>query len=113
MGVSRNQSHKAVFYVATFVAVTVVGTVLCLRDHSVIGFVAWIALVVGSLLLLVSWHACAFAYRCRDCGHEFQISLWTDLLGPHGLSKGEGWKYLRCPKCKQRTRAIVVPKEGG
>ncbi|MBC7264604.1 MAG: zinc ribbon domain-containing protein [Chloroflexi bacterium] len=113
MGILRNHSRKTLLYVATFIAVTIVVAVLVKPDRTAIGFVAWAALILVSLLLLVAWHARAFAYRCRDCGHEFQISLWTDLLSPHGLSKGGGWKYLRCPKCGQRTMAIVIPKGGG
>jgi len=38
------------------------------------------------------------AYRCRNCGHEFEISLRTDLIRPHGIGNG-GWKYLECPQC--------------
>jgi DNA-directed RNA polymerase subunit RPC12/RpoP len=68
-----------------------------------------VALVIG-LLLLVGWHARAFAYRCRNCGHEFAISLLTDLVSPHGPGRGGGWKFLRCPRCGRWTRAFVIRK---
>lgn len=111
MSVNKNQQRKALLYTAAFVAVAAIGAALFLRTRSVAGFVVWLVLVVGSLSLLVGWHARTFAYRCRNCGHEFEISPWTDLISPHGPSKEGGWKYLRCPKCRQRTRATVITKE--
>ena len=63
------------------------------------------------LLLFVRWHARTFAYRCRNCDNEFEISVLTDFVSPHGIGlKGDGWKLLRCPRCGRWTRARVVPK---
>jgi DNA-directed RNA polymerase subunit RPC12/RpoP len=110
MSANKNQQRKTILYVAVFIAVATIGAALFLSTRSVAGWVLWVVLVVGSLLLLVSWHARTFAYRCRNCGHEFEISPWVDLISPHGLGKEGGWKYLRCPRCGQRTRATVIPR---
>ena len=75
------------------------------------GFVVWVVLVGGGLLLLVGSHARTFAYRCRNCGQQFDISLRMDLAGPQWPTKEGAWKYLRCPKCGQRSRATVIIKE--
>jgi DNA-directed RNA polymerase subunit RPC12/RpoP len=113
MSANKNQQLKALLYVAAFVAVVVIGGALLLGTRSVVGLAAWVILVIGGLLLLVGWHARAFAYQCRNCGHEFAISLWMDLISPQWPGKEGGWKYLRCPQCGRRSWAMVIPKEGG
>lgn len=110
MAANKSQQSKALLYAVAFAAVAVIGAALFLSTRSVAGSVVWVVLVGGGLWLLVGWHARTYAYRCRNCGHEFEISPWTDLISPHGLGKEGGWKYLRCPKCGQRTRAMVIPK---
>jgi len=97
-------------YLAGFVAVAAAGGIVFLGTHTVAGVIAWIVLVLGALLLLVGWHARTYAYRCPNCAQEFEISLWTDLISPHGWGKRGGWKYLCCPHCGRRARATVVPK---
>ena len=109
MAANKSQQSKSLLYAVAFAAVAVIGAALFLSTRSVAGFVVLVVLV-GGLPFLVVWHARTYAYRCRNCGHEFEISPWTDLISPHGLSKEGGWKYLRCPECGQRTRAMVIPK---
>ncbi len=58
------------------------------------------------LLLLVRWHARNFAYRCPECGQEFEISVFTDFISPHGVGK----KYLKCPRCQKRSWANETEK---
>jgi len=70
----------------------------------------WVALVIGGLLLLISWHSKATAYLCPKCGYEFEISVLTDFLGPHGVDKDDGWKYLKCPNCSARSRMKILVK---
>jgi len=106
---NKSQQSKALLYAVAFAAVAVIGAALFLSTRSVAGFVVLVVLV-GGLPFLVVWHARTYAYRCRNCGHEFEISPWVDLISPHGLGKEGGWKYLRCPKCGQRTRAMVIPR---
>ncbi|MBN1218618.1 MAG: zinc ribbon domain-containing protein [Anaerolineae bacterium] len=97
---------KTIVFVVVFVAIIIVGAIFLLPAY----WYVWLALVIGGLFWLVSWHAKQFAYRCANCGHEFEISALTDLVSPHGIGKAEGWKYLKCPNCQQRTRAAVLKK---
>ena len=97
---------RTIIYVAVFVAVIIVWAIFLLSGYWYI----WLILVIGSLFLLVRWHAKKFAYRCPKCGHEFEISTFTNFISPHGLSKSGGWKYLKCPKCHERLRATVIKK---
>jgi len=62
------------------------------------------------LFFLVRWHAGNFAYRCLKCSHEFEISAFVDFISPHGPDKSGGWKYLKCPKCHEKSRAAVIKK---
>lgn len=77
----------------------------------------WFALVIGGLILLVRWHNSTFGFRCEKCGHQFGISLLTNLISPHGIGRGQagarGWKLLRCPKCRKFSRATVIRKHKG
>jgi DNA-directed RNA polymerase subunit RPC12/RpoP len=97
---------RTALYVGLFVALLIVGAALLLRAYAYL----WLLLVVGGLVLLVRWHARRFAYRCPACGHEFEISPWTDLISPHGVSRRGGWKLLKCPHCGKRARAVVLGK---
>jgi DNA-directed RNA polymerase subunit RPC12/RpoP len=73
-----------------------------------IGLVVWLSVfATGSLFLLVRWHARHTAYRCPACGHEFEISLLTDLASLQIPDK----KYLKCPRCGRRKWATVLMKE--
>jgi len=97
---------RTIVYIAVFVAVIIIGAIFLLPAY----FYIWLILFIGGLFLLVRWHAKNFAYRCPKCGYEFEISTFTDFISPHGLSKNGGWKYLKCPKCHERSRATVIKK---
>ena len=71
----------------------------------------WVALVIGGLLILVAWHAKTTAYLCPRCGYEFEISVFTDFLSLHGVTKEKAWKYLKCPKCHHRSRMRILVKK--
>ena len=64
-----------------------------------------LALVLGLLAftLLVAWTRRADTYRCRGCGHEFAISLATNLVSPQWPTPSGGFKYLRCPSCRHEV----------
>ena len=70
----------------------------------------WIALVACGLVILVAWHAKATVYHCPKCDYEFEISVLTDFLNPHGVDRNGGWKYLKCPNCSQRSRMQILVK---
>jgi DNA-directed RNA polymerase subunit RPC12/RpoP len=98
--------RRTAVYIGLYVALVIGGAVLWLPDQ----WYLWLLLVAGGLVLLVRWHARRFAYRCGHCGHEFEISAWTDLASPQGIGKEGGWKLLRCPRCGERSRAVVIKK---
>jgi DNA-directed RNA polymerase subunit RPC12/RpoP len=98
---------RTVIYLIIFVLIFISGAIFLLPTH----FWLWLILVSGVLFLLVGWHAKTFAYRCPRCGHEFEVSLLLDFISPHGPSKDGGWKYLKCPKCQRRSRALVIKRK--
>jgi ABC-type transport system involved in cytochrome bd biosynthesis fused ATPase/permease subunit len=75
----------------------------------------WIIIVAFIVLILVNWHSKTFGYRCTKCREEFGVTFLTELISAHGISKKEdgtsyGWYYLKCPKCKEKSKAIVIKK---
>ncbi len=94
------------------IAAISVGAVFLLLAHWYI----WLTIVGAIILLMVAWHAKSFGYRCANCGHEFEVSIVTELVSAHGISKSKdghsyGWYYLKCPNCQERSRATVIKKE--
>jgi hypothetical protein len=71
------------------------------------GFMVWLLFVLLGTFGLARWNARHSGYRCAHCGHEFEISTLTELVSPHS-SGGGGWKYLRCPRCDQKSRARAL-----
>jgi DNA-directed RNA polymerase subunit RPC12/RpoP len=68
----------------------------------------WLILVIGGLCLIVGWHTKSYAYRCRECGSEFEIDFITNLFAPHGIDKDGAWEWLKCPNCQKRRKADVI-----
>lgn len=97
---------RTIIYLVVFAAVIIIGAIFILPVYWYI----WLILVMGSLFLLVRWHAKNFAYRCSKCGYELEISTFIDFISPHGLGKGGGWKNLKCPKCHEKSKATVIKK---
>ncbi|HDS44520.1 MAG TPA: zinc ribbon domain-containing protein [Methanomicrobia archaeon] len=105
-GTTKEDWMRTMVSVTLFAAITIIGAILLVPSYWYI----WLVLVAVSLLLLLRWHAHTFAYRCANCGHEFELSAFADLISPHGPGNGGGWKYLRCPNCHKRSRATVIRK---
>ena len=103
---TREDWVRTTAYVAVFVAAITIATIFLLPAYWYI----WITLAAAGLFLLVQWHAKNFAYRCPRCGHEFEISTFTDLTSPHWPSKSGGWKRLECPRCHETVKAAVTKK---
>ena len=101
---------KTILYVAAFLLVAIIGGVIASVFRSWFSYIVFGIVVFVSLMLLVRWHTRTFAYLCAVCGHEFEISIWKDLLSPHGVDKQGGWKYLRCPSCGRWMKARLIPK---
>jgi hypothetical protein len=103
---SKNDWVKTIVYVAVFIAV-LIGSVFLLWPAY---WYLWFLVLGAGVFLLVLWHNQNYAYRCSHCGHGFEISLWVDFISPQGINAQGGWKYLKCPACRQRTKAIVLKK---
>lgn len=100
---------RTIIYLAIYIGAIVLGAFLLLPNY---GYV-WIIVVVFGMIALVRWHSKTTVYRCTNCGNEFQISISTDFISPHGLGKDEagktyGWKYLKCQACGKRMKAVIV-----
>jgi DNA-directed RNA polymerase subunit RPC12/RpoP len=105
----RKDWWRALAFLAIYLAVLGVMSIYLLISY----WYVWAALAVAGLVILVSWHAKATAYHCPKCGYDFEISIITDLLSPHGVNKEGGWKYLKCPNCSKRTRTEILVKTKG
>jgi len=91
--------------IVIFLGVIGIGAFLLIPDH----WIWWLSLVlVGTLLLTLNQNK-NYAYRCRECGHEFEIRFITNLISPHGVDKEGSWLWVKCPSCK--TRGIDAPSE--
>ena len=64
-------------------------------------------------MALIFWHARSTAYHCPKCGSEFEISILTDFVSPHGVAKNSGWAYLKCPICSNRSKMKILVKKKG
>jgi hypothetical protein len=89
-----------------FIVVITVGAYLLFTDY----WYLWIFLVVGGVGILVLRQTKNYACRCRECGQEFEISFFTNLLSPHGVDKQGSWQWVKCPACQQRTKVSVIKK---
>ena len=92
-----------------YVAAISVASVLLFFVPGPPGLVVWLVLVLVGTVLLARWNSRHSGYRCRRCGHEFEISTLTEIVSPHGAGDG-GWTWLRCPRCDRRSRAKVLVK---
>ena len=104
--VTKKDWARKIIYIAVFTIIIAMGAIFLLSKFLYL----WLILVAISLFLLVRWHAKNTAYRCSKCRHEFEISTFKDFISPHGPSKSGGWKYLKCPKCHERSKATVLRK---
>ena len=62
--------------------------------------------LIFAIYILILWHSRTTACRCKNCQHEFEITIWQDLLSAHLPTK----KYLKCPKCETKTWATTLVK---
>ena len=106
---NRADRARTAVYVAIYTAAIGIGAFF-LIPRGAAEALAWAVIAIGGAFLMIRWHAQNTAYRCRLCGHEFEISIVTDAISPHGPGGG-GWKYLRCPQCGKRTKAEILMKK--
>jgi len=101
---------RTALYIAIGILVIVAGAIFLYDLNRVIGVILLLVLAGAVLAVLVTWHTKTYAYRCQNCGEEFEISAGTNFLSPQGVGKSGGWKYLKCPRCNKRERAEVIKK---
>jgi DNA-directed RNA polymerase subunit RPC12/RpoP len=106
---TRQDWKKTASYLALYMTAVIIGAYLLLPNYWYI----WAMIVVLGIILLVRWHSKAAVYQCTNCGNEFQVSIVTDFISPQGVGKDDsgktyGWKYLKCPSCKKRMKAIII-----
>lgn len=68
----------------------------------------WLLLFFMSTILMVINQNRNYACRCRECGHEFEVSFLVNLISPHGVDKEGGWQWVKCPNCMKRAKATVI-----
>jgi len=103
----RKDWYKTLIFIAVYLVVLGLTAIYLLLSC----WYLWMALAAAGLAILVSWHAKATAYHCPRCRYEFEISILTDFLSPHGVSKEGGWTYLKCPNCQHRSRMEMLVKK--
>jgi DNA-directed RNA polymerase subunit RPC12/RpoP len=103
----RKDWYKSLAFIAVYLTVLAVTGIFLLISY----WHVWLVLAATGLMLLVFWHARATAYHCPRCGYEFEISMLTDFLSPHGVNKERVWKYLKCPNCQHRSRMEILVKK--
>jgi uncharacterized C2H2 Zn-finger protein len=97
--------------ILAYIAFTVLLALILTPRYWPFGLMLWIGITAISLLVVVWWHAENTVYRCQKCDHLFRINTATDLVSPHGLGRGGGWKLLTCPKCGHYGKAQVIEKD--
>lgn len=68
--------------------------------------VATIFAVVIAILVFffIRWHARTTVYSCPECDHQFQISVWIEIISPHTGEK----KWMTCPSCGKDSWCRIV-----
>jgi hypothetical protein len=100
-----DKAKTIVFILGTVFVITASAFALLTRLGG-FGILLWFGVCVGSVYLLVRWHARTTAYRCSICDYEFEISTPEDFLSAHVFPS---WKFLKCPHCGKRnwTTALI------
>ena len=87
-----------------FLFVIGIGADVLIPDH----WIWWLSLVlVGTLLLTLNQNQ-NYACRCRECGHEFEVSFIANLTSLHGVDKQGSWQRVKCPGCKEKGKVSVI-----
>jgi hypothetical protein len=108
--VTAHEWERTALYFAVGMLLIVTAAIFFFAINRIVGAILWFALIAAVLVALVSWHTKTYAYRCKQCGEEFEISRVTNFVSPQGVGKDGAWKYLRCPRCDKHERAEVLKK---
>ena len=74
-----------------------------------------VALVLAIGWAMVAWYARAYGYRCGNCGKVFQIAGYRNFTSLQAVGRFpdgtyQAYKWLVCPHCGKRTKAVVLRK---
>jgi DNA-directed RNA polymerase subunit RPC12/RpoP len=105
--VTRRDWERTALYLAGGMLLIMTAAIFLFAINRVIGVILWLALIGVVLAILVNWHTKMYAYKCKRCGEEFEISPLTNFVSPQGFGKNGAWKYLKCPRCDQHEHAEV------
>jgi len=108
--VTGSEWERTALYLAVGMLLIVTGAIFLFAINRVIGAILWFVLIGVVLTFLVSWHTKTYAYRCKQCGEQFEISPVMNFVSPQGVGKEGAWKYLKCPRCNKHERAEVLKK---
>ncbi|GAB6056476.1 hypothetical protein JCM15415_17920 [Methanobacterium movens] len=100
---------KTIIYLIVYLSSIVIAAILLLPLYWYI----WVIIIVSGMIILAFSHSQKALYHCTNCGNEFQISIFTDLISPQGLGRDDsgktyGWKYVKCPSCGTRMKAPII-----
>jgi disulfide bond formation protein DsbB len=108
--VTRCDWERTALYLAGGMLLIMTAAIFLFTFNRIIGAIIWFALIGVVLTILVSWHTKMYAYKCKQCGEQFEISPVTNFVSPQGFGKNGAWKYLKCPRCNKHERAEVFKK---
>jgi DNA-directed RNA polymerase subunit RPC12/RpoP len=108
--VTGREWARTALYLAGGMLLIVTAAIFLFAINRVIGVILWFILIGVVLAALVSWHTKTYAYQCKQCGEQFEISPVTNFISPQGVGKDGAWKYLKCPHCNKQERAEVLKK---
>ena len=80
------------------------GAVLLIPDY----WYWWLLIFIVSTIFVVINKNRNYACRCRECGHEFEVSFFVNLISPHGVDQEGSWQWSKCPNCNKRVKASVI-----
>src|SRR5674476_1098362 len=93
--VTRRDWERTALYVAGGMLLIMTAAIFLFVFNRIIGAIIWFALIGVVLTILVSWHTKMYAYKCKQCGEQFEISPLTNFVSPQGFGKNGAWKYLK------------------
>jgi hypothetical protein len=75
------------------------------------------SILLGVLMLytVVAFNSRAYGFRCSKCKHQYQVNGFSNFFSPTSVGKNDNgtyyaYKWLVCPKCGRRAKAIVLRK---
>ena len=108
----RRDAARSLFIIALFVLVILAVNLWIRPKH---GTAYSIILVILMFYMLVAFNSRAYGYRCTNCRHQYQLRPFLNFFTLNSVGKNPdgtyfAYKWLVCPKCGKRAKAIVLRK---